>query len=68
MASAGGRMPGAEEVDPSGWNNCADRLEPAPAAVDVPKAGFFRLALPWEQPVLGGNGHGRHKGTTRYEP
>ncbi|MFE4018020.1 restriction endonuclease fold toxin-2 domain-containing protein [Streptomyces sp. NPDC059101] len=34
----------------------ADHIETALAAIDVHKADVFRLDLPWEQPMFGGNG------------
>ncbi|MCZ1014385.1 restriction endonuclease fold toxin-2 domain-containing protein [Streptomyces noursei] len=34
-----------------------DHIETALAAIDVHKADFFRLDLPWEQPMFGGNGY-----------
>ncbi|MFF8897877.1 hypothetical protein ACF082_10395 [Streptomyces lydicus] len=37
-------------------DNYADHIDTALAAIDAHKADFFRLDLPWEQPMLGGNG------------
>ncbi|MFG2832503.1 restriction endonuclease fold toxin-2 domain-containing protein [Streptomyces sp. NPDC048434] len=37
--------------------NYADHIDSALAAIDVHSADFFRVDLPWEQPLLGGNGY-----------
>ncbi|WP_258528069.1 restriction endonuclease fold toxin-2 domain-containing protein [Streptomyces sp. NBRC 110611] len=36
--------------------NYADHIETALSAIDAHKADVFRLDLPWEQPMFGGNG------------